>query len=75
MEEFPEGKVPKAPEVYQPQVLGNYPRLQYQWNQNPCLTSSVSLSEERYTSINQKIGKTYLFIGGLCSFPFLGWYC
>lgn len=42
---------------------------------DPMLTSSVSLRKERYTSINQKIVKTYLFIGGLCSFPFLGWYC
>ena len=37
---------------------------------DPELTSSVSLREERYTSINQKTGKTCL-----CSCPFLGWYC
>ena len=75
MEEFPEGRISEVPRGIPTPGIWELYKAPISIESDPMLTSSVSLPEERYTSINQKIGKTYLFIGGLCSFPFLGWYC
>lgn len=75
MEEFPEGRISEGPRGIPTPGMWEIYKAPISMESNPMLTSSVSLREERYTSINQKIVKTYLFIGGLCSFPFLGWYC